>query len=63
MRLKKIKSAADVCLMVVADRITPGFAEQITRHDGRFAQRLVRAAPVRVLASVRHGPTRGPAAG
>jgi hypothetical protein len=38
MRLKKIKSAADVCLMVVADHITPGFAEQITRHDGRFAQ-------------------------
>jgi hypothetical protein len=38
MRLKKIKSAADVCLMVVADRITPGFVEQLTRHDGRFAQ-------------------------
>ena len=38
MRLKKIKIAADVCLMVVADRITPGFVEQITRHDGRFAQ-------------------------
>jgi hypothetical protein len=38
MRLKKVKSAADVCLMVVADRIAPGFVEQIARHDGRFAQ-------------------------
>lgn len=38
MRLKKIKRAADVCLMVVADRVTPGFVEQIARHDGRFAQ-------------------------
>jgi hypothetical protein len=38
MRLKKVKSPAEVCLMVVADRITPGFVEQIARHDGRFAQ-------------------------
>jgi hypothetical protein len=38
MRLKKLKNPADVCLMVVADRITPGFYEQIAKLDGRFAQ-------------------------
>jgi hypothetical protein len=37
MRLKKLKNPADLCLMVVSDRITPGFVEQIGRLQGHFA--------------------------
>jgi hypothetical protein len=38
MRLKKLKDPAELCLMVVSDRITPGFVEQVTRLQGRFAR-------------------------
>jgi hypothetical protein len=38
MRLKKLKDASDVCLMVIADHIPPGFVDQVTRYDGRFAR-------------------------
>jgi hypothetical protein len=38
MRLKGLKNPADLCLMVVADHIPPGFVDQVTKHDGRFAQ-------------------------
>ncbi len=38
MRLKGLKTPSDVCLMVVADHIPPGFVDQVAKHDGRFAQ-------------------------
>jgi hypothetical protein len=37
MRLKKLKDPAALCLMVVSDRITPGFVEQVERLGGHFA--------------------------
>lgn len=36
MRLKKLKDPADLCLMVVSDRITASFVEQVARLQGRF---------------------------
>jgi hypothetical protein len=36
MRLKKLKDPAELCLMVVSDRITPGFVEQVARLRGSF---------------------------
>lgn len=38
MRLKKLKDPAEMCLMVIADRIPPGFVEQIERLQGSFTQ-------------------------
>jgi hypothetical protein len=38
MRLKKLKDPADLCLMVVSDRITPPFVEQVERLGGCFTQ-------------------------
>jgi hypothetical protein len=38
MRLKKLKDPAELCLMVVCDRITPGFVEQVARLQGHIAQ-------------------------
>jgi hypothetical protein len=32
----KVRDPADLCLMVVCDRIPRGFVEQIERHDGTF---------------------------
>jgi hypothetical protein len=37
MCLKKLKDPAELCLMVVSDRITPGFVEQVVRLKGCFA--------------------------
>jgi hypothetical protein len=37
MRLKKIKDPSELCLMVVSDRITPGFVEQVERLRGHFS--------------------------
>jgi hypothetical protein len=36
MRLKKLKDPAEVCLMVISDRITASFVEQVERLQGRF---------------------------
>ncbi len=38
MRLKKLKDPADLCLMVIADRITPGFVDQVARLQGCLTQ-------------------------
>jgi hypothetical protein len=37
MRLVKVKDPAELCLMVVCDRISRPFAEQIERHEGTFS--------------------------
>jgi hypothetical protein len=38
MRLKKLKDPAELCLMVVCDRITPAFVEQVGRLEGCFTK-------------------------
>jgi hypothetical protein len=38
MRLKKLKDPAELCLMVIADRIPPGFVEQVGRLQGCLTQ-------------------------
>jgi hypothetical protein len=38
MRLKKLKDPAELCLMVICDRITPAFVEQIERLGGSFTK-------------------------
>ena len=38
MRLKKLKDPADLCLMVIADRIPPTFVDQVARLKGNFTQ-------------------------
>ena len=38
MRLKKLKDPAELCLMVVSDRITLGFVEQVERLGGCFTK-------------------------
>jgi hypothetical protein len=38
MRLKKLKDPADLCLMVIADRIPPSFVDQVARLQGSFTQ-------------------------
>jgi hypothetical protein len=38
MRLKKLKDPADLCLMAVSDRMTPGFVEQVERLGGCFTK-------------------------
>ena len=38
MRLKKLKDPADLCLMVIADRIPPTFVDQVARLKGSFTQ-------------------------
>jgi hypothetical protein len=38
MRLKKLKDPAELCLMVIADRISPGFVEQVGRMQGCLTQ-------------------------
>jgi hypothetical protein len=38
MRLKKLKDPGELCLMVVSDRITPGFVEQVERLGGCFTK-------------------------
>lgn len=38
MRLKRLKEPSEVCLMVIADHVTPGFVQQVARLGGRFAQ-------------------------
>src|SRR5687767_4615906 len=34
MRLKKLRDPAELCLMVIADRIPPAFVEQVARLQG-----------------------------
>ena len=38
MRLKKLKDPADLCLMVIADRIPPSFVGQVELLQGSFTQ-------------------------
>ena len=38
MRLKKLKDPADLCLMVIADRIPPSFVGQVALLQGSFTQ-------------------------
>jgi hypothetical protein len=38
MRLKKLKNPADLCLMVIADRIPSSFVDQVARLKGSFTQ-------------------------
>src|SRR5215212_6927075 len=38
MHLKKLKDPADLCLMVIADRIPPSFVDQVARLQGCLTQ-------------------------
>ena len=38
MRLKKLKDPGDLCLMVIADRLSPAFVKQVERLQGCFTQ-------------------------
>jgi hypothetical protein len=62
MRLKKLKDPSDLCLMVVCDRITPGFVEQVERLKGHFTQMGKGLWQGELSGSVLHGVETGKAA-
>jgi hypothetical protein len=62
MRLKKLRDPAELCLMVIADRITPGFVEQIARHHGRFERVSEGIWRGELAGAVLHGVETGAAA-
>jgi hypothetical protein len=61
MRVKKLKDPAELCLMVIADRIPPAFVEQINRLQGSFTQMDKGLWRGELAGAVLHGVETGPA--
>jgi hypothetical protein len=61
MRLKKLKDPAELCLMVVADRIPPAFVEQMERLQGSFTHVDKGLWRGELAGAVLHGVETGPA--
>jgi hypothetical protein len=61
MRLKKLKDPDELCLMVIADRITPGFVEQVERLQGSFRQISKGLWQGELAGAFLHGVETGPA--
>jgi hypothetical protein len=61
MRLKKLKDPAELCLMVIADRIPASFVEQVARLQGSFTQADKGLWRGELAGAFLHGVETGPA--